>query len=239
MMQAYSTSPNRKMDPVVVFYAEAKENKFKSAEEGRPIYEDVEMVRITFPADRQRTLVARAHASAMAYDERGRRARRINGRQVTYAELFNEEYRRFKSGQAPTVRGTPLREATFLTEAQRKSLQALQIYTVEQLAAANPKHLGMGGVEMVEKAKAYLDAAAGSADVTRLATENAKLREQIERMTEEMRKVKYAEVEGDPYSGLSVDELKERIAAHNDGRKPLGNPSRETLVSMLKELEAK
>lgn len=235
-MQPYGNTPNRKQDPIVVFYNDTKEDKSASHESGRPVFADVEMVRITFPADRQRTLVKPAHSSAMVYDERGKRSRRINGKQVSYAQLYNEQYRAFKANESPTVRGTPLSEAPFLTEGKRRTLKALEVYTIEQLAATQAKSLGMGGVEMVEQAKAYLSKAEGSADVTRMAAEHAAMRAEIERLHKEraewVDQAKQADGDED-----DVVALKEKIAEIT-GSKPRGNPSRETLVAMLNELQS-
>jgi hypothetical protein len=75
---------------------------------------------------------------------------------VTYAEVYNEQYRKFKAGQQQTVSGTPLSEAPFLTEGKRRELRALNIHTVEQLAGldgANLKTLGMGGREWKNQAR--------------------------------------------------------------------------------------
>lgn len=230
-MQGYGTTPNRKLDPIVVFFSDTKEDKRASHEAGRPVFKDVEMVKITFPADRQRTLVRMAHSSAMVFDERGRRSRRVNGKQVSYAELYRDQYRAFKANEAPSVKGTPLSEAPFLTEGKRRTLKALEIYTIEQLSAVNPGSLGMGGVEMVEQAKAYLANAAGSADVTRMASEHAAMKAELEQLRAE----RLAAAQGQ--SELTDDQLKERIAELSGAGKPRGNPSRETLLSMLAELE--
>ena len=54
---------------------------------------------------------------------------------VTYAERFARQYQQFKAQAAQTKSGTPLEYAPFLTEARRAELRALNIYTVEALAA--------------------------------------------------------------------------------------------------------
>lgn len=230
-MQNYGSTPNRKMDPIVAFFADTKEDKHASQKEGRPIFRDEEYVKITYPADRQRTYVARAHASAMVTDDRGRRTRKVGGREVSYAEMYSEQYRAFKANEAPTVRGTPLSEAPFLTEGKRRSLRALQVYTVEQLAAVDPTKLGMGGMEMAEQAKAYLAKAEGSADVTRLAAENAAMKAELERVRAEQRR---APNDADGLEAMTEDELKDLIK-DKTGVRPHGNTTKANLIVMAKD----
>lgn len=235
-----------RMDPIVRFYSDTKENKHAGLKEGRPIFDDIEMVKITFPADRQRTLVKPAHASAMVRDERGKRSRRVNGKQVSYAELYREQYKAYKANQGPVVHGTPLSEAPFLSEGQRKSLKALEVYTIEQLSnISSPKSLGMGGMELVNKAKAYLANAAGTADVTSLAAKNARLEGEIAEMREEMARLAEARhgeamtnpgsAADDPYEGFSDEELKADIMARG-GKIGPGRQSRGRLVATLEEI---
>jgi hypothetical protein len=67
-------------------------------------------------------------------------------------------------------------------EGKRRELKALGVNTVEQLASLDGtplKQLGMGGREMKNQAQAYLDNAAGSADVTNLAAQVAALTQQL------------------------------------------------------------
>lgn len=218
---------------IVEFFVDAKEDKAASAKEGRPIYRDVEMVRIRFPADRARTLVRPAHAEWT----------KINGQIVTYAQRFPEEYKRFKAGQAPVVHGMPLKEAPFLTEAQRRMLLALDVYTVEQLAGLEGqplRNLGPNGRDMVEKAKAFLATARGSADMTRLASENEVLRRQVEALQQTVAELAAsqpapADKPGTPFDAMTDDQLKAAIKEAT-GQTPRGNPSRETLIRMATEV---
>lgn len=235
-MQNYGSTPNRKLEPVVSFFADAKEDKYASHEAGRPVFKDEEYVRIQFPADRQRTLVARAHASAMVFDANGRRTRKVNGRQVSYAELYRDQYAQFKANESPTVRGTPLSEATFLSEGKRRSLKALQVYTIEQLAAVDGTKLGMGGVEMVEQAKAYLAKAEGSADLTKMAAENAAMKAELDRLRQERIEAAKAanDVHDDDFTRMDESQLKDYIE-EKTGVRPHGNTAKATLVSMARD----
>lgn len=221
----YGQPQQDKNIPIIEFFADAVHNEGASKREGRPIYRDVEMVKIQFPADRQRSLIRPAHAEWKKY----------KGTKVTYAERFPEQYKRFKADEPQVVEGTPLKEAPFLSAAQRASLKALQVYTVEQLASLSGpalKNIGAGGLGMQQAAVGYLDTAKGTADVTRLADENAKLRATLEAL-----QVQQQAVPAGPFNGMSDDDLKTLIA-DKTGERPRGNPNRGTLERMAAELES-
>lgn len=209
--------------PIVTFSVEAVKNNAASEKEGRPIFVNREMVTIVFPADRQRTVVRPAHAQWT----------KIGGKVVTYAERFPEQYARFRAGQAQVVEGTPLSEAPFLTEAQRATLRALNVYTIEQLASLQGqplKNLGPGGLDLQQKAEAYINSAKGMANVTAMAGEIARLKQAVTDMAKQGAdpRAKYVE--------MSDDKLKELIR-EKTGAAPRGNPSRATMLRMLVEAD--
>lgn len=210
--------------PIVRFYNEAAHLEDVSKKEGRPVYRDMEMVSIAFPADRQRSLVRPALSVW----------KKVEGRPVTYAERFPEQYARFKANQPQIVEGTPLSEAPFLSEAQRATLRALNVHTIEQLASLSGqplKNLGPTGLAQQQAAEAYLANAKGSANVTALADENARLKATLAQMSTAGAdpRAKYAET--------SDDKLKELIK-EKTGEAPRGNPNRATLIRMAIEAEA-
>ena len=102
----------------VEFYTTAVENPAKTRAEGRPIFEDIEMVKIQIALDPKNTLIAPAHSSPSRNPD--------TGLPMTYAEKFPEHYRYFKDNQdQQRADGTPLSEATFLTESKRAELRSL------------------------------------------------------------------------------------------------------------------
>lgn len=98
----------------VKFYMRPKENEAKSAEEGRPIYEDKEYVEIRTPGN----------------------ATNVVQRPVTDMDRkrFAHAYRAFKEGETEQVIGTPLVEAPWITRSQVEELAYLRIRTIEHLA---------------------------------------------------------------------------------------------------------
>lgn len=159
------------------FYVEAVEDKKASLEAGRPIFKDMEFCEVKFAADKQRIHVAPAH-------EVFKRDRATN-EPVTYAMEYAPIYQKFKANEAQDAVGTPLTELPFLTAAKRSELKALSIRNAEALASLDGeplRRLGMGGRALKDQAQAYLDKASGSAMETRLAAENAGLRDQMAEM---------------------------------------------------------
>lgn len=158
-------------------------NEAASKAAGRPIFQEMEVVTIRFAGDRQKVVVFPAHdvdpnATRAAIDS----GAIVPGDVITYAQAYGSQYRQFKMANTQEVAGTPLSELPFLSEAKRRELKACNVYTAEALASldGNPlKMLGMGGREMKDQARAYLDRAAGSADTTAMAAEIAALKQQL------------------------------------------------------------
>lgn len=169
------------------FYVHTMPNEQKSKAAGRPIYDEIEVCEISFPANKHTIGVFPAH------DEYG--FREINDEfgssreRITYAMQFNDQYLKFKSGDAQSMGGTPLEELTFLTAGRRLELKALKIHTAEALAAldsSNLKMLGQGGRDLKNKAIAYLETAQRTATIAGVKealaerdVEIAALREQV------------------------------------------------------------
>lgn len=236
---------------VVTFENFPQVNVAKSKEAQRPIYDDVEVCRIRMSGDRLNSPVFPAHAEAPGWVER----EDGTTEKVTYAQKYNRQYLEFKKGVAQTQAGTPLEELPFLTKAKRMELKALHIYTAESLAALDGqplKTLGQGGREWKNQAQAYLDNAAGSANVTKLASEAEFYKSEVERLKAELAQrpnqgderisddLGYTDDQPAPAPVSEFEDwddvlLKEYIA-ENSGSKPRGNPSHETLVKMADEL---
>ncbi|NTB01075.1 hypothetical protein [Agrobacterium tumefaciens] len=153
-------------------------NEAESKKKGRPVYDDQEVCEIRFSGNKQTVGVFPAHeqsewAEDPVTNERVR---------ITYAQKYNDQYKKFKAGAAQAASGTPVEELPFLTQGKRLELKALNIYTAEALAALdgnNLKMLGMGGRELKNQAQAYLDNAAKGADLAAVLSENDELRRRL------------------------------------------------------------
>lgn len=222
---------------VTNFRNDPKQDHVASQKEGYPVYVDRIVVDILMPADRQSKLTVPADSVWM------------DG--ITYAERFSEAYKRFMAGATATINGTPLAEAPFLSEAQRSSLRALDVYTVQQLAGLEGKplqNLGVRGREMQQQATAYLERATGTQAFVALSNENASLKAQLEALQSRgfdhdgdgvPGGVAPANPDASGYQTMTKDELRELIKNHKmgTGKLPVGNPNNENLIGILEELD--
>lgn len=223
-----------------VFKTEAVQDMEASKKAGRPIFVDKELVEVHIAGDRD----YRPVFGALDF------WKHIDGIAVTYAERWSEQYQLFKEGKSQITAGTPVDELPFLNAAKRAELKALRIYTAETLAALdgkNLKTLGLGGRELKDQAQAYLDRATGSAKVVELAQENAAIKAQMEELRAQLaemnRPAPVVETEGeeaipDEFDGWDADSLKGFIQELT-GKRPVGNPSIETLKRMAGEAQQK
>lgn len=157
---------------LAMFFTDAVRMNFASEQAGRDIFEDREHVKIVIAGDKHSEVV----------------------REATDAdrERFHEVYRRFraKATEREQIVGTILDAAPFLSPAQRKEMEAINIFTVEQLAALSDtakQRLGMGANELVAKAQAFLKVAADTALAT---SQAARLEQQDAEIADLKRQIK-------------------------------------------------
>lgn len=173
----------------------------ESEKAGRPIFRDVEHVRILIPGD-NRTEVFRE----VTENDKTR---------------FAEEYAAFRNGIAGAgqISGTPLNQWTALTPAEVKGFEAIGILTVEHLADMSDhvkQRVGMGANEYQAKAKAYLASAKDSSTATRMAAENERYKVEIEdlrRQVAELAAMVEASKAGAPAAVPAADNGNEQMRA--------------------------
>jgi hypothetical protein len=152
----------------VKFFYAYNENRQKSLEAGRPIYDEIPSISIQWPG--MDTTV-----------------RKIEPQDI---QEYPEMYAAFKAGSEPVEGGTPLTEWALLPGSVCRELQYMGFKTVEQLADASDdirRKLGPSG-RYIKMAKDWMDSAKSSqADVVALKEEldnekrrTEKLREQVE-----------------------------------------------------------
>lgn len=184
---------------LVKFFMDAVHLKNQSEIEGRPIFEDREFVEI-IPIGDTKTVVTK---------------------QVTDAERqrFPEEYAVFKRGIEQTFAGTPLNQWPIMLPAQIKLFNHFNVYTVEQLSELSDISIGQigpGTRDFVEKARAFIAKAKGSADVQRYATENAEMKQQLKEQADIIKELaaKVSALSGDPERrGPGRPRKEEQVAA--------------------------
>ena len=156
------------------FYMRPVLQELKSAQAGRPIYEDREYVEITVPGNR-----GSVHDTPVKEEHRRR---------------WPALYRAFKDGQEAPSEGTPLAEWPAVTRSQVEELAHFHVRTVEQLAGLPDDALGrvvaMGGYALREKAQRFLDQAAGLAPMEALAAKAERDDAKLAAMEEQIRALK-------------------------------------------------
>jgi hypothetical protein len=147
----------------VVFYREAVQSEFKTLQEGRPIFDDVDMIRIHTPGSRD-TVVGIAHHG--------------------YQQRFPRQWAQYKQNMEQTQSGTPLSAVPWLTASQVAELATFNIKSVEQLAGMPDNVAGrfMNHHALKQQAAAFLEAAKGAAPLLKMQAELASRDEQIAEM---------------------------------------------------------
>lgn len=152
----------------VQFYLRAVMNNFKSSQEGRPIFDEQDYIRIIVPGDKNTIIDTKVTPE--------------------YASRFASQYEKYKRNQSQSVTGTPLEVWPQMTVGQVAELKAMNVHTVEQLAEL-PDNLAqriMGSHDLRRRAKTFLDAAAGEAASTKLEAELAQRDNEIELLKSQM-----------------------------------------------------
>ena len=152
---------------LVLFYSEPIKNESKSIEAGRPIYDDIDHVKIITPGSRD-TFVTEVT------DE--------------YRNRFPQQWARYKSNKEQNVSGTPLSALPWMTKGQVAEFAAVGCQTVEQLVGM-PDNLSqkfMGHFQIKQRAQAFLEAAAGAAPLLKMQSELDKRDEQIAQLQTQM-----------------------------------------------------
>lgn len=144
------------------FHLEVEPDHENSAKEGRPIFKEVEMVELRF-------------AGNNLY---------IPDVRVTneHRQKFPAAYAAFKNDGSLHVEGTPLKEWPAIRPTQIAEFNAMNIYTVENLAAVDDsgiQRMGMGGRMFREKARAFIEQAKGNAPLEKMAADKAALEERF------------------------------------------------------------
>jgi hypothetical protein len=139
----------------VEFELRPEEDREASIDQGMPVFKDVEFAMITMPGGG--LVVDKPINEALLHEWKNG-----DNRRKPPSPFAFRAYEAWKEGREAPVNGTDLKNWPGVTPAQLKTCQNATVRTIEDLAEANAdtiRKLGMGGVAMMEKAKAYLAAA--------------------------------------------------------------------------------
>jgi len=151
----------------VEFVKEAVHQPAQSELEGRAVYKDVDFIRIMFPGDRTKTVYRPVNTE-------------WNGQVPPDHLRFERQWKAYQQQDIQTQDGMPLKEWPPLTKSQVLELNAINIHTLEQLAAMPDTALTfMGARALREKAIAWLETAKTGSVSSRLVKENEDMKEEI------------------------------------------------------------
>jgi hypothetical protein len=173
------------------FFSHPMKDEEASKKAGRPIYKDVDHVKIRIAGNKYSIGVFPAVATWMTKKQMTEYGEEEV--KVTYADRFNKQYLEYKAGDQQSFGGTPLAEAPFLTEGKRRELKAIHVNTVEALATIDGqplKMLGPGGRDLKNQAIAYIEQAKAGVGSSKLADELSKRDKQIEDLMRQMAEMK-------------------------------------------------
>lgn len=168
--------------PYFMFQYRAIPNPRKTEEEGRVVYDNMAYIQVV------------AHGSKDVFEKPAeewfaqKRKEAMNGfYPQPFLDLAEKQFDAWKQGQEVPREGTPLSVWPVATPADVEQCSLARITTVEDLAAATETSLqilGMGGRQLRDKAKNWLEAAKDKGTlvntVAKLEADNADLRQAIE-----------------------------------------------------------
>lgn len=174
--------------PYVRFERTVKEDKKASTEAGHFVGRDVDVVKVT-PPDSKDIFIQNAA------DWFQQREVDVQGGRFPpdWLRKFREQYEAWKQGQELPPDGTPIKGWDVISPAQRETLIAMHVLTVEDAAELKEDELrrvGMGGVEIRNKARAWLAQRGDKGPLTMkmaaLQAENDTLKVQVETLTRQV-----------------------------------------------------
>lgn len=154
----------------VKFFKKTIKNNFKSAEEGKPVFNDVDYVSIIIPGNRPET-----------------RERKATDKD---RERFAPIWEKYLKNEEIIQEGTMLEMLPTIDDARLSLCKGLNIVTIEQLANLDEigiNNLGFGARELITDAKKYIE---GTSTIVKLEKENEEFKEKIKELEKEINKLK-------------------------------------------------
>lgn len=211
-------------------------NRAQSQVSAKPVYDLMEVVQLRMAGDRNYSPVFPADAMSHLDD---------NGRMVTYAERWGEQYRAFISGDDQRAGGTALEMLSDfgITPAQISICKALNIHSIEtliELPQEKVKNLGMSGNALKAMAGRWQSAQSNrnNDDIAALKARLAELEAERALPVAPADDEKYEEAlkaADDEFSSRSDQELRDYIK-EKTGHGPVGRLSRESLLELAREV---
>lgn len=150
---------------LVIFFKDVVKNEPKSTEAGRPIFDEIDLIKIITPGSRDSF---------------------VGDATPDYQARFPQQWARYKAGRSQEVSGTPLNQLPWLGVGQIAEFNAVGCHTVEQLVgmpdAVSQKFMGHHAIK--QRAAAYLEAAKAEAPTLKMEAELKKRDDEIAELRE-------------------------------------------------------
>lgn len=152
----------------VAFYTRAVKNEVETDNKGRPIFDNIDFVKIVQPGDNKIIIDTPVND--------------------VYKKRFKEKYDKWLKTQENVVSGTPLAEWPYLTASQIAEFKAVGVHSVEALAEMSDTiaQSFMGSHSIRQKAQAWLAATKDSSFVEKQVAELQKRDKQIAELQRQM-----------------------------------------------------
>jgi len=210
--------------PYVRFERRPIEDKEASLQEGRYVAKDVDFVLITPPYSKDcvEQKVSRWLENIEKQVKDGRTPQK-------WVDLWKEGLNKWRNGQEIPLNGTPILGWGVISPAQQQMLIAMNCLTVEDLAAVNDeglKRIGMGGLELKNKAKNWLSSVNEHGPLTlkmsALESENAQLKASLDGLKSQIETLKTMIPQGQPTQAfVARDEITANDLLEPDDTNPV------------------
>jgi hypothetical protein len=155
---------------IVRFFKDAIQDEAKSANAGRAVFVDRELIEIIVPGD----------------------GKSVNIRFATSEDKreYSKQYDAYKREETMALEGTPLEQWPIMTRALVKTFKQFDVYTVEQLAELSDEQMQgigvLGGRTIRMQAKAFLEVAKTNQIPAKLVSDNEALKTRVETLTNQI-----------------------------------------------------
>lgn len=152
------------------FFIKAVQKTAETEKKGRPVFKEVEYVRIFVAGDNKNIIEKKVSDIEK--------------------QRWPAAYKAFQEKGETPMEGTPLEEWPLLSVSQVATLKAIHVKTVEQLASMDDNAIsnyGMGGGKLRDQAQAFIDISSGSKDYAKLASENKSMKTEMAELKKQLK----------------------------------------------------
>ena len=175
----------------VRFKREAVEDKAAGLKAGHYVAKDVDFAHIT-PGYSKDVMIYKVATWMTLLDQQ----QQSGQLPAAWVQAYKEQYRAWQNGQELPLHGIPIKGWAVISPAQQETLIKMNVLTVEDLCGINDegiRRIGMGGVDLKNKAKAWLaqaqDKGPLTVEIAAVKQENALLKANLATLQKQVEKL--------------------------------------------------